>query len=252
MNNGVSASAGVTRPARILALIVGLLAFSILIGLGSWQVRRLHWKEALLGTIAERIAAPPRQIEDLERQFKQTGDVDYSRVTVEGEFQHSGERHFFATWKGETGFYVYTPLKLGDGRFVLVNRGFVPYELKESAKRAQGQVEGRVAVTGLARNPLPEKPSYLVPDNDVAKNIFYWKDRDTMAASAGLSAGAVLPFFIDADDAPNPGGLPVGGVTMVDLPNSHLQYAVTWFGLAAALAAVLGVWLWRGRAPRSG
>jgi surfeit locus 1 family protein len=61
-----------------------------------------------------------------------------------------------------------------------------------------------------------------------------------MAASAGLPAGAVLvPFFIDADKAPNPGGLPVGGVTIIDLPNNHLQYALTWYGLAAALAAVL-------------
>ncbi len=69
-----------------------------------------------------------------------------------------------------------------------------------------------------------------------------------MAATAGLPTGAkVLPFFIDAGKAPNPGGLPVGGVTIIDLPNSHLQYAVTWYGLAAALAGVLGAWLWRSR-----
>ena len=69
-----------------------------------------------------------------------------------------------------------------------------------------------------------------------------------MARQAGIEGPGLIPFFIDADATPNPGGLPIGGVTMVDLPNSHLQYAVTWFGLAAALAAVLGVWLWRGRA----
>ncbi len=88
----------------------------------------------------------------------------------------------------------------------------------------------------------------MVPDNDPAKNIFYWKDIRAMTATAGLPTGAeVLPFFIDANDAPNPGGLPVGGVTMVDLPNNHLQYALTWYGLAAALMAVLGLWLWRSR-----
>ena len=69
-----------------------------------------------------------------------------------------------------------------------------------------------------------------------------------MAHSAGLRAAAeIVPVFIDAGDTPNPGGFPVGGVTLIELPNSHLQYAVTWYGLAAALAAVMGVALWRWR-----
>jgi surfeit locus 1 family protein len=86
----------------------------------------------------------------------------------------------------------------------------------------------------------------MIPDNDPAKNIFYWKDRDVMAATAGLPAGyRLVPIFVDANNAPNPGGLPVGGVTIIDLPNNHLQYAVTWYGLAAALAGVLLVWLRR-------
>src|SRR5690606_22718662 len=100
------------------------------------------------------------------------GDVDYTPVIATGTFHHEGERHFLATWKGQSGFFVYTPLELADGRFVLVNRGFVPYDLKDASKRSQGQVEGEVTVTGLARNPLAEKPSSLVPDNDPAKNIF--------------------------------------------------------------------------------
>ena len=90
-----------------------------------------------------------------------------------------------------------------------------------------------------------------MPDNDLAKNIFYWKDLPTMAATAGLPAGdKLVPFFIDADKTPNPGGLPVGGVTIIDLPNSHLQYAVTWYGLAAALLAVAGISLWRRYQPK--
>lgn len=236
---------------RGLALLGGILAFIVLIGLGTWQVQRLYWKEALLATIAERIAAPPVPLAEIEQKLisNTPADVDYYPVTATGMFRHDAERHFFATWKGETGFYVYTPLELPDGRFVFVNRGFVPYELKDPAKRLQGQIAaGPVTVTGLSRNGLTQKPSVMVPDNDPAKNIFYWKDIQAMSASAGLPQGAVvLPFFIDANDAPNPGGLPIGGVTMVDLPNSHLQYAVTWYGLAAALVAVLGLWLWRTR-----
>jgi surfeit locus 1 family protein len=233
---------------RWLALVLGLAAFVVLIGLGTWQVQRLHWKEALLATIDQRIHSAPLPLADIEKKFAENGDVDYRPVTVSGRFMHEGERHFFATHEGESGFYVYTPLMLADGRAIFVNRGFVPYDRKDAAKRTAGQIAGEVTVTGLARNPLPEKPSSMVPDNDPAKNIFYWKDRDAMAASAGLPAGtSLVPFFVDADKTPNPGGLPVGGVTMIDLPNSHLQYAVTWYGLAAALAGVLGVWLLRSR-----
>ena len=239
-----------TSRSRILAIVLGILAFAALVGLGTWQVQRLQWKQALLATITERVAAPPLPLAEIEQRVRSNTlpDVDYFAVTATGTFRHESERHFFATWKGEPGFYVYTPLQLADGRFVFVNRGFVPYQLKVPAQRPQGQVAGSVTITGLSRNVLTQKPSLLVPDNDPTKNIFYWKDIRAMTASAGLPANAVvLPFFIDANDAPNPAGLPVGGVTMIDLPNSHLQYALTWYGLAGALIAVLGLWLWRTR-----
>ena len=236
-------------PLRVAFMLVAALsALAILLALGTWQVERLRWKEDLLATIHERIASEPRSLADIEAQQDSTGDVDYWPVTLGGEFRHEGERHFFATHKGQTGYYVYTPLQIGGESFVFVNRGFVPFELKDAAKRPQGQVEGPVTIIGLARNRLAEKPSWALPDNDPAANIFYWKDLAAMAATSGVGApGDYLPFFVDAGNAPNPGGLPVGGVTMVDLPNSHLQYAITWYGLAAALCAVLGAWLWRRR-----
>ncbi|MFP3340255.1 hypothetical protein R0J91_19910, partial [Micrococcus sp. SIMBA_131] len=73
--------------------------------------------------------------------------------------------------------------------------------------RTQGQIVGGVRISGLARNGTGEKPSFIVPDNDISKNIFYWKDLDAMARTAGLpDAARVLPFYVDADDTPNPGG----------------------------------------------
>lgn len=241
-----SVQGGASRKA--LALGFSLIAFAVLIGLGTWQVERLAWKEGLIETIDRRMNANPVPLAEVEKQYAASGDVDYVAVTLSGTFLHQGERHFFTTWDGQTGYSVYTPLQLADGRFVFVNRGFVPYEMKDQAKRPQGEVSGQITVTGLARNPLTGKPSMMVPDNDLAKNIFYWKDRDTMAATAGLPAGAaVLPFFVDAGKASNPGGLPVGGTTMVDLPNNHLQYALTWYGLAAALVGVVAVWLRKNR-----
>ncbi len=226
------------------AYVLAFAAFAVLIALGTWQMQRLGWKEELLATIEARRTAAPLDLGDVEKRFVDTHDVDYQAVHAAGDFLHDREQYFFATWKGDAGFYVYTPLRLADGRFVFVNRGFVPYELKERAKRPP-EAQGVASVTGLARNPLAGKPSFMVPDNDPGGKIFYWKDLGAMAKNAGLDPSSFVPFFIDADSSPNPGGLPQGGVTLIDLPNNHLQYALTWYGLAAALVAVFGSFAWR-------
>lgn len=246
MTSGEVRAGGRKTGVSVLLVVLSLGALAALLALGTWQVQRLHWKEGLVATIDARIASEPRPLADIQAQLTTTGDIDYWPVTVSGEFRHEGERHFFATHKGRSGYFVYTPLQLDGGRFIFINRGFVPFELKEPEARPEGQVEGRQTITGLARNRLDAKPSFIMPDNDPSKNVFYWKDLDAMAGTSGVGVlEDYLPFFIDADDAPNPGGLPVGGVTLVDLPNNHLQYAITWYGLAAALVAVLGAWLWR-------
>jgi surfeit locus 1 family protein len=178
----------------------------------------------------------------------QYDDVEYVPVVLSGRYEHAYERHVFTTHAGQSGYNVYTPLVMADGEAVFVNRGFVPYDRKDPQTRAAGQVEGIVEVSGLARRGLTDKPSVIVPDNDPAANVFHWKDIRTMRETSGLPADVpVLGVFVDADDAPNLGGLPVGGVTIVDLPNSHLQYAVTWFGLAAVLLVVTAAFLLRWR-----
>jgi len=241
-------------PRRRLPVATGILvliALAILISLGTWQVERLHWKEGLLADIAERQVAAPVPLADIEAMAAASGDIEYRKVTATGRYINNKERHFFATWRGQTGYYIYTPLELADGRALFVNRGFVPFENKEPEMRMQGQLTDQQTVTGLARQKLPGKPSWVVPDNDVAKNIFYWKDLDVMAESVGLDKARVIPFFVDADSTPNPAGLPIGGVTQVDLPNDHLQYAFTWYGLAAVLVVVVSIsWFRKGaKAP---
>lgn len=239
-----------TRIGWQLAKAVLLLAvLATLLSLGTWQVKRLHWKETLLDDIAERQAAAPVPLADIEAMAASGGDIEYRRVTATGHYLNDKERHFFATYNGMSGFYIYTPLQLADGRFLLVNRGFVPYDQKEPRTREKGELGGEQNVAGLARERLPGKPSSLLPENDIAKNIFYWKDLDVMAKSDGLDLSKAVPFFVDADTTPNPGGLPIGGVTIVDLPNDHLQYAVTWYGLAAALIAIVAISWHRNRHP---
>jgi surfeit locus 1 family protein len=226
------------RKSRGVAILMGtafVVALAILLSLGTWQLQRLYWKEQLLSDMAARRIAAPVSLADIEAMAARGEDIEYSPVTVSGVFANNKERHFFATWRGQTGYHVYTPLQLADGRFLFVNRGFTPFEAKEPEMRKQGQLTGLQSVTGLARARLAEKPSSIVPDNDLSKNIFYWKDLDAMAATTGIPADRLVPFFVDAGDAPNPKGLPIGAVTQFDLPNNHLQYAVTWYGLAALI-----------------
>ncbi len=227
-----------------------LVALALLIALGSWQVRRLHWKEGLLAAIDQRLRAPPVSLETALGAWRETGDVDYLPVRLEGVFRNDGEQHFLATHKGQSGWYVYAPLMLADGRAVIVNRGFVPYDLKEAADRPWTPVSGTVGFHGLARNPLFAKPGWLLPDNAPSDRIWYWKDFPGMAAAMGLGATEILPFFVDLSAYDRSIEGPVGGVTRVTLPNRHLQYAVTWFGLAAALALIAGFVVWRHRFGR--
>ena len=239
---------GTTKRMAFIALC--LFAFAALLGLGTWQVQRLQWKEALIASINARINSRPRTLAELEAEHRRSGDVDYRPVGVAGVFEHENEQHFFATHRGFSGYHVYTPLRLADERIVFVNRGFVPFDRKDPRTRTKGQRGGLSTVSGLARNHLTEKPSWVVPENDLAGNVYYWKDIAAMARRSGRESPAeVVPFFVDADDTSNPGGLPAGGVTIIDLPNNHLQYAITWYGLAAALAGMFG---FRFRRRRSG
>ncbi|MBC2772895.1 SURF1 family protein [Rhizobium sp. AQ_MP] len=245
MGQGKDAGRGTWR--FWLATILVPAALIILLSLGTWQVNRLHWKETLLADIQARSTAAAISIAEVERQLAAGEPIDYRHASSAGRYLHDKERHFLATFQGQSGFYLYTPLELADGRYLFVNRGFVPYDRKDPLSRSEGQVEGMQTVTGLARAKLAEKPSSLVPDNDEAANIFYWKDLTRMAASVDLPIDRVLPFFLDADAAPVAGGLPKGGVTQIDLPNNHMQYAITWYGLAIALVAVTVAGLFKRR-----
>ncbi|MEO9460598.1 MAG: SURF1 family protein [Lentilitoribacter sp.] len=238
-----------TSKSRIIAVLVFLIlaaVFATLIVLGSWQMKRLEWKETLLTNIELRLASRPISLPALLELSNAGEEFEYQPVSVTGVFDHTKERHFFATHNGFSGYYVYTPL-MGDFGVIFINRGFVPFDFKEPTTRLEGQIDGAVTVIGLARKMLDEKPSSVVPENDLDKNIYYWKDLRSMVQTTGLSFDdpKLLKFFVDADETPNPGGFPQGGVTLIDLPNNHLQYAFTWYGLAATLLCIVVIFLFR-------
>lgn len=230
-----------------LALILGGIALIVLLSLGTWQVQRLAWKEALLATIQERTRQSPVAIGEVIDRLKSGKDIEYVPVTAAGNFDHENEQHFFATHNGNSGFYVYTPLYMSEAQVVFVNRGFVPYDRKTPSSRPDSLVAGTQTVTGLARSAPGSRAGWVVPDNDIAKNVFHWKDLTAMRDRAGLTVDQVVPMFIDQNDNADGKTLPVGGVTMINLPNNHLQYAITWYGLALTLIGVLGYYVLRNR-----
>ncbi len=242
------------RLSTVLVLVCMLAGTAVLAGLGTWQVKRLLWKEELIARVSARIKLAPMQLDEfLDRQMVED-NWPYSPVTTQGVFDHSKEVYFYATNKsGAVGWNVHTPLKLDSGKTLIVNRGFVPYDFKDVARRQKGQVTGRQSVTGLVRVPLPEKPNSFIPDNALDKREFYWRSLEQMISLMKTPESEdFVSFFVDADETPVPGDWPRGGTTIVSFPNNHLQYAITWYGLAFALVGVGTFFLFSRKGDRNG
>jgi len=215
----------------------------ICVALGVWQLERLQWKRGLIAqreaAVAAAPASPPQTLADARA-------LEFHLILVDGVFLNDREIYLNSTGpQGGAGFHVLTPLREESGRIVFVNRGFVPTERRDPATRPQGQLAGTVHIRGLLRLPPEQKPNWFTPDNRPDIDYWFWIDLPGMAAADHLNPTNVAPFYIDADATPNPGGWPHGGTTPLALPNDHLQYAVTWFSLAAAALAVYVVYHWR-------
>lgn len=227
------------RPRSTASLIVlGVAALAVFLGLlalGVWQVERRAWKLDLIARVDQRVAAVPvAPPSDWDRVDADRDE--YRHVRISGRFLNDREAQVVASTAKGAGYWVMTPLQAADGTVVLVNRGFVPTGNRDPATRAVGQVDGPVTVTGLLR--ITEPKGGFLRSNEPAAERWYSRDVAAIAAARGLTD--VAPYFIDADATPNPGGLPIGGLTVIAFPNSHLVYAVTWFGLAVLLAFGVG------------
>ncbi|CAK7261504.1 MULTISPECIES: SURF1 family protein [unclassified Shinella] len=226
--------------ARARRLLTGflLVLVAVFLALGTWQVQRLFWKLDLIARVesrvhADAVPAPARAEWPAVSREKD----EYRRVTATGLFRHDKTVLVQAVTERGAGFWVLTPLLLPDETAVLVNRGFVPADRRDPAARVASELAaGPVTVTGLLR--LSEPGGAFLRANDPAADRWFSRDVAAITAAKGLSGAA--PYFIDADATPNPGGLPVGGLTVVAFRNSHLVYALTWYALAAMSAA--GAW----------
>jgi surfeit locus 1 family protein len=237
-------------------LVPALLAFAILISLGVWQIKRKAWKEGLVALLTEQLAAPPQALPAATAwpQLDQARD-EYRRFTFSATFDNNREALVFAAASAfrpdvadaGPGYWVLTPARLADGGIVIVNRGFVPDGRKDPKTRPDGEVSGPVEIVGTMR--WPDGRHWFTPNDDPAHNLWFVRDPAAIAAAKGL--GVVAPFYIEQEAPTPPGGLPQPGKLVVNLPDNHLQYALTWFGLAAVLAGVFISWAFTSR-PRAG
>lgn len=214
------------RP-KFWATAIAIPGIILLVGLGVWQMNRLAWKTDLIAFREARLSEPAVVLSDDVVKF------EFRRVLVEGEFLHDKEMFLAATRDGRFGFHLITPLKRTDGTYVLINRGWIPPGMRESWLRAESRTQGLVTIEGVIRSS-PGR-GRLTPENDEAKNYWFWRDYASMAAFAGVDAPL---YMVEAGPAANPGGVPIGRDFKVDLPNEHLQYVIIWFSLAVALAVI--------------
>ncbi|MGE5269975.1 MAG: SURF1 family protein [Thiohalocapsa sp.] len=217
------------RP-RLAPTLFMLPVIVVCVALGVWQIQRLHWKERLIAQRESALTAPPvtAPIDPAE-----AARLEFHRVVATGRFLYDKRILLHAIGaEGGIGFDIWTPLRLEDGRTLFVDRGFIPSELARRGGDAAGDSETRATVRGILRLAPPVKPGWFVPDNTPGQGEWFWPDLQAMAQAEGLPAPA--SYYIAAEGAAKRGSWPRGRASLPRLPNNHLQYAVTWFSLAAA------------------
>ena len=226
----------------LVLTIAALLGTVFLLGLGTWQLQRMHWKAALLAKLETRAVAEPVALAVAREMFTRSGDdVRFLRVNARGRYRHDAEMHLYGIWQKQPGWRVITPLETVAGETLLVIRGFVPDAMKRAETRRDGQPDGEVDLVGRLR--FAEAPGTFIPDNDTAANQWYWRDLAAMQKAADtVNGSSSIPFFLELESAAHPAQWPQPApVSAASLHNRHLGYALTWFGLAGALLCVYGL-----------
>jgi surfeit locus 1 family protein len=238
------------RPGELLLFgVFAIAAIGAFVALGTWQLERKAWKEALIATLDARLAARSSPLPTRARWAGLDAPADeFSRVVLRAEFLPGREGRVYAGGSGlrddikAPGYFVFAPARLADGGVVVVNRGYIANAHPDAALRPIALPEGPVEIVGVMR--WPEPPGAFVAAHSEREDLWFVRDHLAMAAAYGW--GAVAPFYID-QEAPVPaGGVPRPAPLKLNLRNEHLQYALTWFGLAGVLAVALVVWV-RGR-----
>lgn len=226
---------------KFLAALIGI---GTLVGMGLWQLDRLQWKTQLLKTMHER-----QELPTLDRIPPNTTDyttLDFRRANLTGLIDQ--QKMIFLgprTFNGQAGYHYLSPMTLADGRVVLVNEGFIPAEYAKKAFPSP-QVQ---SLSGTLR--LPPLPGPFTPVNPpvydhINGDKYFWLDMRAIGDAIGTTH--LLPVVFELDKIGS--DYPIGGQTQLDLPNDHLQYAITWFALAIILLVIYLLSSFRSDAPR--
>ena len=239
------------RRGVFLPTVFTLAGVALLVGLGIWQLDRKVWKENLIATITARLSQAPQHLPPrADWPALTAGDNEYRRVTFPAEFLPGEEALVYSAGSAfrpdvqGPGYWVFAPARLAGGSIVVVDRGFIPLERKDPASHAAPQ--GTVDIVGVMR--WPETPGLFTPAAEPQNNVWYLRDPEGMATAHRWQNFA--PFYVEQESPVPAGGVPKPGQLVVNLPDNHLQYAITWFGLALGLAGVYVVWLARRIAGR--
>lgn len=209
----------------------------LLLGLGTWQVARMQWKNALIDEFTARARGeaiqPPAEGDAAGLRFQ--------RLALAGEWVHDAEIQLTGrTFEGSPGYHLVTPLRLDDGRVLMVNRGWVPEDNRRPESRPETLDAGRREVDAILR--LPARRGYFVPENDPARDDWFTLDIADIAAHRDLGPEVITAYRADAVRPAGPYSLPIGSGVGIDIPNNHWHYALTWYGIALALVGVYAAW----------
>ncbi len=225
---------------RPVLTIFVVMALGVLLALGNWQLLRLEWKRELLTKVEARVIAEPLPIDDVLKRVAAGEDMEYTPVRLNGVYAAQGDAKVFSTFDGAPGFFLFSPLLRVEAEqafdpVVYVNRGFVPQSV-EIATTGSGDPRRALPVAGLFREAevLAPPSSWFRSTQKSGDGYWFVRDPVRFAASEKIPAGA---YYIDSFAVAD-AEWPKGGTTRLNFRNSHLEYALTWFGLAGALFAV--------------
>jgi cytochrome oxidase assembly protein ShyY1 len=230
--------------------IFTLLILALLIGLGVWQLQRRAEKHALVAQLTERLAAAPEMLPSPAQWNALTpaGD-EFRRVRFSAVYEQRPDAMVYSSGSAiredisGPGTWAFMPARLPTGETIVINTGFVQNTMQDRAQQdravARLVTAAPVTLTGYIR--FPESAGALTPRENIAKRL--WFARDHLAIARGLDWGEVAPFYIDLETPAPESGIPKPGPLEVHLKDDHLQYAITWFGLAGAVVIAFGIWL---------
>ena len=208
-------------------------SLAVLIMLGLWQLDRLAWKTELIDSFNDRAnaaaVAPPDPSADLSR-------FEFQNLELNGRFLHDKELYLTGrTYEGNAGFHVVTPFQTVSGQLLLVNRGWVSEAYREPKTRLFSVKPEQISLRAVLR--LPQEKGYFVPENDPANGFWFTLKPEEMAAFLALD-GAITTYYADQVRTSKVLTLPIAAETRIEVRNTHLNYALTWFGVALSLIGV--------------